>query len=188
MHRKTLKAITQMSVMLTTGLACMQTNFRFLEKLQRSQSSYVPFTQVQFPLVVHSSNPTFKKIFIIYLAAPGLSCGMWASFLTMDATWTPCFGGLDAQPLDHRRSPQSHVSVVHSSELRNQHQASLSAKLCCEVAQSCLTLCNTMDCTLPDFSFHGIFQARILEWVAISFFPTQRSNVGFLHCRQTFID
>ena len=35
-----------------------------------------------------------------------------------------------------------------------------------EVAQSCLTLCNPMDCSLPGFSIHGIFQARILEWVA----------------------
>ena len=38
-----------------------------------------------------------------------------------------------------------------------------------EVAQSCPTLCNPMDCSLPGFSIHGIFQARILEWVAISF-------------------
>ena len=38
-----------------------------------------------------------------------------------------------------------------------------------EVAQSCLTLCNRMDCSLPRFFFHGIFQARVLEWVAISF-------------------
>ena len=38
-----------------------------------------------------------------------------------------------------------------------------------EVAQSCLTLCNPMDCSLPGSSIHGIFQARILEWVAISF-------------------
>ena len=38
-----------------------------------------------------------------------------------------------------------------------------------EVAQSCPTLCNPMDCTLPGSSIHGIFQARILEWVAISF-------------------
>ena len=39
----------------------------------------------------------------------------------------------------------------------------------CEVAQSCLTLCNPMDCSLPGSSVHGIFQARLLEWVAISF-------------------
>ena len=38
-----------------------------------------------------------------------------------------------------------------------------------EVAQSCLTLCNPMDCSLPGFSVHRIFQARVLEWVAISF-------------------
>ena len=38
-----------------------------------------------------------------------------------------------------------------------------------EVAQSCLTVCDLMDCSLPGFSFHGILQARILEWVAVSF-------------------
>ena len=38
-----------------------------------------------------------------------------------------------------------------------------------EVAQSCPTLCNPMDCSLPGFSIHGIFQARVLEWVTISF-------------------
>ena len=38
-----------------------------------------------------------------------------------------------------------------------------------EVTQSCLTLCDPMDCSLPGSSVHGIFQARILEWVAISF-------------------
>ena len=38
-----------------------------------------------------------------------------------------------------------------------------------EVAQSCLTLCDPMDYSLPGSSIHRIFQARILEWVAISF-------------------
>ena len=37
------------------------------------------------------------------------------------------------------------------------------------VAQSYLTLCDPMDCSLPDAYVHGILQARILEWVAISF-------------------
>ena len=37
------------------------------------------------------------------------------------------------------------------------------------VTQSCLILCNPMDCSPPGSSIHGIFQARILEWVAISF-------------------
>ena len=38
-----------------------------------------------------------------------------------------------------------------------------------EVAQLCPTLCDPMDCSLPGFCVHGIFQARVLEWVAISF-------------------
>ena len=36
-------------------------------------------------------------------------------------------------------------------------------------AQSSLTLCNSKDSSLPGSSLHGIFQARILEWVAISY-------------------
>ena len=38
-----------------------------------------------------------------------------------------------------------------------------------EVAQSCPTLCDPMDCSLPGSSVHGIFQARVLEWGAIAF-------------------
>ena len=38
-----------------------------------------------------------------------------------------------------------------------------------EVAQSCPTLCDSMDCSLSGSSIHGIFQARVLEWIAISF-------------------
>ena len=38
-----------------------------------------------------------------------------------------------------------------------------------EVAQSCLTLSDPMDCSLPGSSVHGIFQARVLEWGAIAF-------------------
>ena len=39
----------------------------------------------------------------------------------------------------------------------------------CSVIQSCLTLCDPMDCSPPGSSVHGIFLARILEWVAISY-------------------
>ena len=38
-----------------------------------------------------------------------------------------------------------------------------------EVAQSCPTLSDRMDCSLPGSSVHGIFQARVLEWGAIAF-------------------
>ena len=41
--------------------------------------------------------------------------------------------------------------------------------LCCLVTKSCLSFCHPTDCSLPVFSFQGISQARILEWVDISF-------------------
>ena len=47
------------------------------------------------------------------------------------------------------------------------HKGLLFVFLC---SQSCLTLCDLMDCSPRDSSVHGIFQARILEWVAISYF------------------
>ena len=53
------------------------------------------------------------------------------------------------------------------------------------VSKSCLSLCNPMDCSLPSSSVSGISQARILEWVAVSFsrgsiFPDQGSNPRLL--------
>ena len=61
-----------------------------------------------------------------------------------------------------------------------------------EVAQLCLTLCDHMDCSLPGSSIHGIFQARVLEWIAISFSSgssqPRGSNIagslGLPHCRE----
>ena len=57
--------------------------------------------------------------------------------------------------------------------------------LCC--AQSCLTLCNSMDYGLPGSSVYGIFQARILERVAIShsrrsFHPRDQTQVSCISC------
>ena len=40
----------------------------------------------------------------------------------------------------------------------------------CLVVQSCLTLCDPTDCSLPGSSVHGILQARMLEWVAMTSF------------------
>ena len=45
-----------------------------------------------------------------------------------------------------------------------------------DVAQSCVTLRDPMDCSLPGSSNPGIFQARVLEWVAISFSMGSSSN------------
>ena len=41
--------------------------------------------------------------------------------------------------------------------------------VCAKLFQLCVTLCDSMDCSPPGSSVHGILQARILEWVAISF-------------------
>ena len=46
-----------------------------------------------------------------------------------------------------------------------------------KLLQSCLTLCDPMDCSLPGFSIHGILQARTLKWVAISFSNAWKWNV-----------
>ena len=54
-----------------------------------------------------------------------------------------------------------------------------------EVAQLCATLCDPMDYSLPGSSVHGIFQAIVLEWIAISFSskssrPRDRTQVSLI--------
>ena len=51
----------------------------------------------------------------------------------------------------------------------------------CSVTQSCLTLCDPLDCSPPDSSVHGISQARRLEWVAISFLRGSSSLRNLTH-------
>ena len=58
-----------------------------------------------------------------------------------------------------------------------------------EVTQSCPTVCNHVDCSLPGSSFHGIFQARVLEWLAFSvsresFQPRDRTQVSHIAGRR----
>ena len=58
-----------------------------------------------------------------------------------------------------------------------------------EVAQLRLTLCDPVDCSPPGFSVHGILQARMLEWVAISFSrgssqPRDRTQVSHIAGRR----
>ena len=63
------------------------------------------------------------------------------------------------------------------------HEATEPQFHCCLVAKSCLTLCDPMDYSLPGSSVHVILQARILEWVAISFSrgSFERSILHLLH-------
>ena len=52
-----------------------------------------------------------------------------------------------------------------------------------EVAQSCPTLSDPMDCSLPGSSVHGIFQARVLEWGAIAF--SRKSETRIEKCQNS---
>ena len=54
-----------------------------------------------------------------------------------------------------------------------------------EVAQSCPTLSDPMDCSLLDSSIHGIFQARVLEWGATAF-SASITSVSLFECLSTF--
>ena len=82
--------------------------------------------------------------------------GYWSGLPFPSLADLPCLGikpksptlEVDALPLSHQRSPTFKWS---------------------EVAQSCPTLRDPMDCSLPGSSIHEIFQARVLVWVAISF-------------------
>ena len=62
------------------------------------------------------------------------------------------------------------LSLLYGPTLHEQYgkpTPELHTLMCCAHAQLCPTLCNPMDCSLPRSSVHGIFQAGILEWVAI---------------------
>ena len=88
-------------------------------------------------------------------------CSTTFSISPSDPRWP-----LELQPLHQPYSPQeggrkdTPISFKRSF-LRGEREH--------EVAQSCLTLCDPMNCSLPGSSVHGIFQAIVLEWIAISF-------------------
>ena len=64
------------------------------------------------------------------------------------------------------------------SQSKNTGVGCMKVKSESEVAQSCLTLSDPMDCSLPGSSVRGIFQARVLEWGAIAF--STISHYGFI--------
>ena len=64
---------------------------------------------------------------------------------------------------------QLHFHLFTIAKMWRQPKCALTGDTESEVAQSCPTLCDPMDCSLPGSSIYGIFQATELEWVAISF-------------------
>ena len=71
-------------------------------------------------------------------------------FLTRDQALSLCSHSIDSKTLDYERTNPAAAAAAKS-------------------LQSCLTLSDPMDCSLPGASIHGIFQPRVLEWVAIAF-------------------
>ena len=117
-----------------------------------------------------------KKIFIwlhcVLSEAHEIFIASWVIFLCLAAAAKSLQSCLTVQP--HRRqptrlphpwdSPDKNIGVGCHFLLQCMKVKSES-----EVAQSCLTPSDPMDCTLPGSSIHGIFQARVLEWGAIAF-------------------
>ena len=56
-----------------------------------------------------------------------------------------------------------------------------------ELTESCPTLSGPMDCSLPGSSVHGIFQTRVLEWVAIAFSPYMTAGKTIALTIRTFV-
>ena len=93
---------------------------------------------------------------------------------------SPCAGSpvANASPLWTKHFPQTLLYWV-----RQVGQAAL----LCSVAQSRPTLCDSMECSLPGSSVHGIFQARTLEWAVISYSrassqPRDRTHISCISC------
>ena len=76
-----------------------------------------------------------------------------------------CLKCLSALPLTHTCV----YSVPKWGRVRTDRWKVLAAAAAAKSLQSCLTLCDPMDCSPPGSSIHGILQARVLEWGAIAF-------------------
>ena len=85
----------------------------------------------------------------------------------------------------HRHKPL--VCFSTTSDLHGTKSTHIACSQSYSVSKLCLTLCNSMDCSPPASSVHGISQARILEWAAISFSgkssrPGDRTHISCVSC------
>ena len=95
-------------------------------------------------------------------------CVLISSFLCSQTNQDGCSPALLLHPL-----PDQCLLQLNAKNWKDSHYTKATKFKFCgllsEVVQSCPTLCDPMDCSPPGSSVHGILQARILEWVAISF-------------------
>ena len=101
-----------------------------------------------------------------------------SSILAWEIPWTEECGGLQSmvsQRVGHDRATERqicYISVLTWNLFQLIKLTSVSVCVCV-CAQSSSTLCNPINCSPPGSCVHGIFQAKILEWVAVSFFSMQ---------------
>ena len=88
--------------------------------------------------------------------------------LTGHKTWAPCIGSVELYPLDHQASLRI-LSFLKWISIPNFHVTRPDPFLLFLLIKLCPSLCNPMDYSPPGSSIHGILQATILDWVAISF-------------------
>ena len=117
---------------------------------------------------------------------PGVMCLWHLIWETYDFPFFFFFLGRTIMNSQFKWLLQHRKKMSCQSRTQNQDVVKRERKVKVKVAQSCWTLCNTMDRT--GIPVHGILQDRKLEWVAFSLhqgiFPTQGSNPGLPHCRQ----
>ena len=115
-------------------------------------------------------NTVMLIIFLTYLFGCAMSYlqHVESNPLTGDKTWAPCIGSVELYPLDHQASLQI-LSFLKWISIPNFHVRRPAPFLLFLLIKLCPSLCNPMDYSPPGSSIHGILQATILDWVAISF-------------------
>ena len=115
---------------------------------QRNLVGYSPWSPKELDTI---EGLTFYKwyqtVFLFSISLISLQVPLW---VLQDGTWLQIFPG--TSPLIQ---PQSKMTMEVKEKVL--------------VVHSCMTLCHPVDCSPPGSSVHGILQARILEWVAVSF-------------------
>ena len=135
-----------------------------LQSPQGLESLWLPFHLITLLPPAGESSLLLRAdvISLVYLDNPGCVCVWVLSHSVIFHSWWP--HGLQPTRLPHPWDSQGKNTGVGCHFLLQ----CMKVRSGSEVAQSCLTLSDPMDCGPPGSSIHGIFQARVLEWGAIA--------------------
>ena len=137
-------------------------------------SNSCPLSQWCHPAISSSVDPfsAYPQSFPASGSFP-MSCIRWPKYWSFSICLSNEYSGLISLRIDWFDLPVVHRTLKKESSPASQFESVNSSGFrCCEVkwsCSSCLALCDPMDCSLAGSSIHGIFQAIVLEWVAISF-------------------